>query len=185
MLKQLSNVLTGSDPQVRRKLLGIYGLLLVTNAAAWIWAFVSFRDHPVLLGTALIAYGLGLRHAVDADHIAAIDNVTRKLMQEKKRPVAVGFFFSLGHSTIIVIASLAVAAVASALNTRFAQYKELGGLISTSVSTLFLFTIALLNLLVLKSICEAWRRVRAGGAYVDDDFDMLLAERGFLARRAK
>ena len=182
MLKQLSNVLTGSDPQVQRKLFGIYGLLLVTNAGAWIWAFVSFWDHPVLLGTALIAYGLGLRHAVDVDHIAAIDNVTRKLMQEKKRPVAVGLFFSLGHSTIIVIASLAVAAVASVLNTRFAQYKELGGLISTSVSTVFLFVIAFLNLLILKSIFQAWRHVRAGGACVDDDFDMLLADRGFLAR---
>ncbi|MEA3087768.1 MAG: nickel/cobalt transporter (NiCoT) family protein [Paraburkholderia sp.] len=182
MLKQLSNVLTGSDPQVQRKLFGIYGLLLVMNVGAWIWAFASFRDHPVLLGTALIAYGLGLRHAVDADHIAAIDNVTRKLMQEKKRPVAVGFFFSLGHSTIIVIASLAVAAVASALNTRFTQYKELGGLISTSVSTLFLFAIAFLNLVILKSIFQAWRHVRAGGAYVDVDFDMLLANRGFLAR---
>ncbi|MFM0264314.1 HoxN/HupN/NixA family nickel/cobalt transporter [Paraburkholderia sediminicola] len=182
MLKQLSNVLTGSDPQVQRKLFGIYGLLLVTNAAAWIWAFVSFWDRPVLLGTALIAYGLGLRHAVDADHIAAIDNVTRKLMQEKKRPVAVGLFFSLGHSTIIVIASLAVAAVASVLSTRFAQYKELGGLISTSVSTVFLFAIAFLNLLILKSIFLAWRHVRAGGVYVDDDFDMLLADHGFLAR---
>jgi high-affinity nickel-transport protein len=182
MLKQLSNVLSGSDPQVQRKLLGIYSLLLVTNAAAWIWAFVSFRDHPVLLGTALIAYGLGLRHAVDADHIAAIDNVTRKLMQDKKRPVAVGFFFSLGHSTIIVVASLAVAAVAGVLSTRFVQYKELGGLISTSVSTLFMFAIAFLNLLIMKSIFQAWRHIRAGGAYVDDDFDMLLADRGFLAR---
>jgi high-affinity nickel-transport protein len=94
----------------------------------------------------------------------------------------VGFFFSLGHSTIIVIASLAVVAVASVLSTRFAQYKELGGLISTSVSTVFLFAIAFLNLLILKAIFQAWRHVRAGGAYVDDDFDMLLADRGFLAR---
>src|SRR6202000_110537 len=113
----------------------IYCVLLAFNLGAWLWAFIAFRHYPVLLGTALLAYGFGLRHAVDADHIAAIDNVTRKLMQEKKRPVAVGFFFSLGHSTIIVIASLAVVAVASVLSTRFAQYKELGGLISTSVST--------------------------------------------------
>ena len=69
---------------------------------AWLWALVAFRHYPLLLGTSLLAYSLGLRHAVDADHIAAIDNVTRKLMQEGKRPLFVGFFFSLGHSTIVV-----------------------------------------------------------------------------------
>src|ERR1700760_427115 len=135
MVSRLAQIFSDSGAKVRGKLFGIYGLLIAFNVLAWVCAFVAFRHHPVLLGTALIAYGLGLRHAVDADHIAAIDNVTRKLMQEKKRPVAVGFFFSLGHSTIIVIASLAVVAVASVLSTRFAQYKELGGLVSTSVST--------------------------------------------------
>ncbi len=73
---------------------------------------------PLLLGTALLAYSFGLRHAVDADHIAAIDNVTRKLMQEGKRPVAVGFMFSLGHSTIVVLGSAAIAATALALQHR-------------------------------------------------------------------
>ncbi|WP_144161417.1 HoxN/HupN/NixA family nickel/cobalt transporter [Paraburkholderia sp. BCC1885] len=182
MLHQLSTILSGSDARVRHRLFGIYGVLIAFNALAWIWALAVFHQRPVLLGTALIAYGFGLRHAVDADHIAAIDNVTRKLMQERKRPVAVGFYFSLGHSTIIVIASLAVAVVATALSTRFSQYKELGGTISTLVSTGFLFTIALLNLFVLKSIVQTWRNVRRGGAYVDDDFDALLANRGFLAR---
>jgi high-affinity nickel permease len=70
----------------------IYAVLLLANLAAWAWAVLVFRHQPVLLGTALLAYGFGLRHAVDADHIAAIDNVTRKLMQEGKRPVTVGFF---------------------------------------------------------------------------------------------
>ncbi len=74
--------------------------------AAWGWALSAFHDYPVLLGTAFLAYSFGLRHAVDADHIAAIDNVTRKLMQEGKRPVAAGFFFSLGHSTVVVLASV-------------------------------------------------------------------------------
>ena len=82
---------------VKGKVAGIYGVLLALNAAAWFWAFVAFRHYPLLLGTAFLAYSFGLRHAVDADHIAAIDNVTRKLMQEGKRPVAVGFLFSLGH----------------------------------------------------------------------------------------
>ena len=71
----------------------IYAILLAANVAAWAWAWIAFHDNPLLLGTAFLAYSFGLRHAFDADHIAAIDNVTRKLMQEGKRPVAVGFFF--------------------------------------------------------------------------------------------
>jgi nickel/cobalt transporter (NiCoT) family protein len=77
-----------------RRVFGIYCLLLLFNACSWIWAVMAFRGHPVLLGTAFLAYSLGLRHAVDADHIAAIDNVTRKMMQAGSRPVAVGFMFS-------------------------------------------------------------------------------------------
>lgn len=182
MLHQLSAVLASSNTRVRHRLFGIYGVLIAFNVLAWIWALIAFRTHPLLLGSALIAYGFGLRHAVDADHIAAIDNVTRKLMQEKKRPVAVGFFFSLGHSAVVVIASLAVAAVATALNTKFAAYRELGGTISTLVSTGFLFAIALLNLFVLKSVFETWRRVRSGASYADEDFDTLLASQGLLTR---
>ncbi len=94
MILRLAQIFSDSSTRVRAKLFGIYGLLIGINVVAWIWALVAFHEHPVLLGTALLAYGFGLRHAVDADHIAAIDNVTRKLMQEKKRPVAVGFFFS-------------------------------------------------------------------------------------------
>ncbi len=75
----------------RVEIIGLYGVLAVANLLAWALAFAAFYNHKLLLGTALIAYGFGLRHAVDADHIAAIDNVTRKLMQEGKRPIAVGF----------------------------------------------------------------------------------------------
>ncbi|WP_153135732.1 HoxN/HupN/NixA family nickel/cobalt transporter [Paraburkholderia agricolaris] len=182
MISQFAKVFSDSSTEVRSKLFGIYSLLIAINVLAWIWAVVAFRNHPLLLGTALLAYGFGLRHAVDADHIAAIDNVTRKLMQEKKRPVAVGFFFSLGHSTVVVLASVAVAITASAMQTRFDHYKEIGGIVGTLVSALFLFAIALMNLIILKSIYSAWRHVRSGGKYVEDDFDMLLADRGFLSR---
>ncbi|AJZ57646.1 high-affinity nickel transport protein [Paraburkholderia fungorum] len=182
MISQFAKVFSDSSTEVRSKLFGIYSLLIALNVLAWTWAVVAFRNHPLLLGTALLAYGFGLRHAVDADHIAAIDNVTRKLMQEKKRPVAVGFFFSLGHSTVVVLASVAVAITASAMQTRFDHYKEIGGVIGTLVSALFLFAIALMNLIILKSIYSAWRHVRNGGKYVEDDFDMLLADRGFLSR---
>ena len=87
-------------------------MLIAANLAAWGWALITFHDKPVLLGTAFLAYSFGLRHAVDADHIAAIDNVTRKLMQEGKKPLTVGLFFSLGHSTVVVLASIGIAITA-------------------------------------------------------------------------
>ena len=95
-----SNVAAGTaKPEwlgFRGRIVAIYAILIAANLAAWIWALVAFAHQPVLIGTAVLAYSLGLRHAIDADHIAAIDNVTRKLMQEGKRPVTVGFFFALG-----------------------------------------------------------------------------------------
>ena len=102
----------------RGRIIMIYGILIFANVSAWVWAFVEFAHQPVLIGTAVLAYSLGLRHAIDPDHIAAIDNVTRKLMQEGKRPVAVGFFFALGHSTVVVLASLAVALTTTALSSK-------------------------------------------------------------------
>src|ERR1700675_3145442 len=90
----------------KTRLIALYSLLVCANIAAGVWAFVLFSDDSVPLGTALLAYSLGLRHAVDADHIAAIDNVTRKLMQKGERPVSVGLYFSLGHSTVVVLASI-------------------------------------------------------------------------------
>jgi high-affinity nickel-transport protein len=167
---------------VKRKVAGIYGVLLAFNVAAWLWAFVAFRHFPVLLGTAFLAYSFGLRHAVDADHIAAIDNVTRKLMQEGKRPVAVGFMFSLGHSTIVVLGSAAIAGTALLLQHRMDAVRNIGGIIGTLVSTLFLFGIAFANLIVLRSIYAAFVRVRNGAPYIEEDLDLLLAGRGFLAR---
>src|ERR1700677_1314651 len=124
---------------LRARIIGVYGLLFTANVVAWAWALVAFRNYPVLLGTALLAYGFGLRHAVDADHIAAIDNVTRKLMQEGKRPVAVGLFFAMGHSTVVILGAAAIAGTAAALH--FEHAKILGGIISTSVSALFLIAI--------------------------------------------
>jgi nickel/cobalt transporter (NiCoT) family protein len=182
MLDHLVQIFNDSNSRVRSKLFGIYGVLIAINILAWVWALVAFHAYPVLLGTAMLAYGFGLRHAVDADHIAAIDNVTRKLMQEKKRPVAVGFFFSLGHSTVVVLASAGVALATSAMQGRFDNFKDIGGVIGTLVSAFFLFALALMNFLILRGIYRAWKHVRGGGAYVDDDFDMLLANRGFVAR---
>jgi high-affinity nickel-transport protein len=166
----------------RRKIAWVYALLLGFNIAAWVVAFVAFRGYPLLLGSCLLAYSFGLRHAVDADHIAAIDNVTRKLMQEGKRPVSVGFLFSLGHSTVVVVGSIAIAATALALQHRMDAAREIGAVVGTLVSTLFLFGIAIVNLIVLRSIYQTFLRVRRGEPYVDEDFDLLLNSRGFLSR---
>jgi high-affinity nickel-transport protein len=171
-----------ASSNVKGKVIAMYVLLGVFNVAAWTWAFVAFRGYPLLLGTGFLAYGFGLRHAVDADHIAAIDNVTRKLMQEGKRPVAIGFMFSLGHSTVVVLATAAIAATALALQHQMDAIKEIGGIIGTLVSAFFLFAIALINLMVLRSVYQAFMRVRRGERYVEEDFDLLLADRGLLAR---
>jgi high-affinity nickel-transport protein len=167
---------------IRGKVAGIYALLFVFNAGAWLWAVVAFHHFPVLLGTAFLAYSFGLRHAVDADHIAAIDNVTRKLMQEGKRPVAVGLMFSLGHSTIVVVGALLIAATALGLQHRLDHFRSIGGVIGTLISAVFLLAIAIVNLIVLRSVYRTFTRVRRGEPYVDEDFDLLLANRGFLAR---
>jgi high-affinity nickel-transport protein len=178
----LRSLFSDDATHVKRKVAGIYALLLVFNVAAWLWAFVAFRHFPLLLGTAFLAYSFGLRHAVDADHIAAIDNVTRKLMHEGKRPVAVGFLFSLGHSTIVVIGSAALAMAAAVLEQRTGALRAIGGVVGTLVSSCFLFAIALANLAILRSIWKVFVRVRAGEPYVEEDLDLLLSGRGLLAR---
>lgn len=164
------------------KALGLMLLLVVVNIGLWMGALVAFHQFPLLLGTALLAYTFGLRHAIDADHIAAIDNVTRKLMQQGQRPVAVGFFFSLGHSTIVVLACVAIAVTAMAFKSDLDAVHNVGGVIGTLVSALFLLIIAVINIFILISVCRTFQRVRKGGRYVEDDVNALLAGGGILAR---
>jgi high-affinity nickel-transport protein len=166
----------------RGRIVAVFAFLIAANLAAWIWALIAFVHQPVLIGTAVLAYSLGLRHAVDADHIAAIDNVTRKLMQEGKRPVAVGFFFALGHSTVVVLASLAVALTAHALSDELASYRQIGGVVGTSASALFLFIIAIANLIVLRGVYRASRVAERGDPVTEAQIDALLHQRGWLAR---
>jgi nickel/cobalt transporter (NiCoT) family protein len=177
------NVLFNDAPgNLRSRIAAIYGILLAFNLLAWIWAAVAFHHFPVLLGTALLAYSFGLRHAVDADHIAAVDNVTRKLMQEGKRPIAVGFMFSLGHSTVVVLGAAAIAGAALALQHRLDAFRNMASVAGTLISAFFLFGIAIVNLVVLRSVYRTFTRVRHGQPYVDEDLDILLGGRGFLAR---
>lgn len=167
----------------RKQVIGFYGFLGAINLGGWTWAFIAFRDNPVLLGTALIAYTFGLRHAADADHIAAIDNVTRKLMQEGKRPMALGLYFSLGHSTVVLLASLVVYFTASALQSRFSAFKEIGSIVGTSVSAIFLFGIAVLNVFILANVYRTFQKVRDGGSYDQQDVEMLVGQGGGFAAR--
>jgi high-affinity nickel-transport protein len=171
----------GAD-DMRARILSLGLFLVAANIAAWLWALAAFAGQPVLLGTAALAYSLGLRHGFDPDHIAAIDNVTRRLMQEGKRPVAVGFFFALGHSAVVVVASAAVALATTAFTERFAGLREVGGIVGTSASALFLFAIAAANIMVLRGVYAAFREARTGRAIPAEDVDILLGQRGWLAR---
>lgn len=156
--------------------------LVGANLAAWAWAWSAFQDRPTLLAAALLAWVFGLRHAVDADHIAAIDNVVRKLMQDGQESQAVGLWFSLGHSSIVVLASLAVAAAAATMQGRLGAAQEIGGVVGTLVSAGFLLAIAGANLAILLGIWRRFRQVRRGDQVDEEALDQLLSGRGLLAR---
>ncbi|AXB80202.1 HoxN/HupN/NixA family nickel/cobalt transporter [Novosphingobium sp. P6W] len=168
-------------PRLRPRILFLFAALLGANAAAWAWAFSAFHGDALMLGTALLAWSLGLRHAVDADHIAAIDNVTRKLMQDGQRPITVGLWFAIGHSAIVLIAATTIALAAGTL-TDFEAFGQTGGVIATIVSAGFLFAIAIMNLVILQGVWTRFQKVRRGGTYAEEDLDMLLAGRGLMAR---
>jgi high-affinity nickel-transport protein len=182
MLGPIRTIFGDGAANIRGRIIGLYAVLALANVAVWAWALITFREVPVLLGTSLLAYSFGLRHAVDADHIAAIDNVTRKLMQEGKRPLAAGFYFSLGHSTVVVLLTAVIAATTYALQGQFEALKDIGGLIGTGVSALFLFAIAIVNLFVLVAVWRSFRAVRRGEPLVEDDLNAFLAQRGLLGR---
>jgi len=153
--------------------------LIAANFAAWGLAFAVFHGNTVLLGAALLAFTLGCRHAVDADHIAAIDNATRKLVQIGQPSSATGLYFSLGHSTVVWLASAGIALMAGMAGSRFALLRQIGGTFGTGVSALFLLGMAAANLMVLKGILAAIRRRKGGDT---GDIADVLVPRGFLAR---
>ena len=182
MFSFLKAAVDDASADQRPKIGAIYFLLFAANALVWAWALVALAGRPTLLGTAFLAYVLGLRHAVDADHIATIDNVVRKLMQEGKRPVSVGLFFSLGHSLSIALAVAAIAATTFALQGRFEDFRSIGSVIGTGVSAFFLLTIAAINLVILRGVWKSFRRARRGEPVEEQELNLLLSGRGFLAR---
>jgi high-affinity nickel-transport protein len=170
MRNSVSNLFSDEAVGLRGKVVGISVLLVGANIAAWLWALSTLRNYPILLGTAMLAYTFGLRHAFDADHIAAIDNVTRKLMQEGKRPVAV------------VLLSVAIAITATALQSKFDNFTTVGAVAGALVSAVFLFAIAIANILVLMSIYRTFQIVKNGGKFAEEDLDLMLSRRGFMGR---
>src|SRR5262249_29522404 len=178
----LASILSDRAGNLRGRIVGLYVLLVTMNVGAWLWALWALRDFPLLLGTAVLAYTFGLRDALGPDHIAAIDNVTRTLMQAGKRPIAAGFFFSIGHSVVILAMSAAVAVAARAVEARFADFKAIGALLGTGISAFFLFAIALVNAAIFVSVYRTFRSVRAGAPLLDEDLNALLSGRGLLAR---
>lgn len=178
-----TSIMAAFQGGLRNRAIALATTLLAANIGIWLIAIIEFRGHPVLLGTAFLAYSFGLRHAVDADHIAAVDNITRKLMQDGRRPLAIGLVFSLGHSTIVVLLSAVVAATASVLQgPGFAQLRAIGGTISTAVSALFLLAIAAANMVVLLATWKSFRALRRGVPPTEENMDILLSGGGLMAR---
>src|SRR5713101_3748752 len=140
------------------RLSGFGGAVLLLHVLGWGLFLYYSRTNPALAGLGTLAYTFGLRHAFDADHIAAIDNTTRKFLQDGKRSMGVGFFFSLGHSTIVFSLAAGLAIAAKTVNSRIPGFHNVGGYIGASVSGTFLLLIGILNLLVLLDILGVFKR---------------------------
>ncbi|KIW14877.1 hypothetical protein PV08_07662 [Exophiala spinifera] len=137
----------------------IIALLILVNLVIWAICGLILTSHTHLLSTAALAYTLGLRHALDADHISAIDLMTRRLIATGQRPVTVGTFFSLGHSTIVVVTSIVVAATAAGVSSRFGSFSTVGGIIGTSVSAAFLILLGVMNAYILYKLIVQMRKI--------------------------
>ena len=179
-------------PGERARLAVMAAVILFLNASGWaIFVLTVMPQHfhyeklGVGLGVAITAWTLGLRHAFDADHISAIDNVTRKLMADGQRPLATGFFFALGHSSIIVAVgvgiSIAARAVFGAVVNPTSAYETLGGIVGTGLAACFLYLIAALNLVVLAGIARVFRDMRHG-KYSEEELEQQLQARGLMYR---
>jgi len=175
-----------STSSVSWRLTGLFGSVAVLHVVGWgMMLLLVAPRFPVMLGLGGLAYAFGLRHAFDADHISAIDNTTRKLLQEGKKPLGVGFFFSLGHSTVVFLIALALGFatqfVVSNVISANGELKSVGGLIGTGVSGVFLLLIGIVNLIILLDILKLFRRMRAG-AYDRPSLEHELVAGGLLTR---
>ncbi len=166
MASMVQTIARSFDRGERTRLGAFYGAIALLHVAGWVMLLTQAPRYPALLGLGGLAYSFGLRHAFDADHISAIDNTTRKLLQEHKKPVGVGFFFSLGHSTVVFLIALvlgfAVKALIEGVVSESGQLKNIGGMVGTTVSGVFLLLIGLLNLVILLDIIRVYQRMKRG-----------------------
>ena len=174
-----------ADTSTKTKIVSVLTLLMAGNILLWLLVWSLSGRFLFLAATGWLAYGFGLRHAVDADHISAIDNTTRKLMQEGKRPVGVGFFFSLGHSTIVLSLCAALALSTAYVQKHMPQWQGLGGVVGTLISGLFLYVIGIINLVVLWNLFQTFRDISRGKNVEDGHMGDMLDGRGLLGRLFK
>ena len=162
-------------------LAGLYGVIAILHISGW-WLYLHYAaGYPALIGLGLVAYLFGLRHAFDADHIAAIDDTVRYMLQKGRRPLSVGLYFSLGHSTIVLALAVAIAFAATAVKDGLPDLKAIGSVLGAVVSGTFLWAIGVLNLLVLLDILGVWKKAKAG-THDHKHLDELLAKRGLMNR---
>jgi high-affinity nickel-transport protein len=161
---------------------GFFGFVVLLHILGW--GFFLYYSHDfgsVYAGAGALAYSFGLRHAFDADHISAIDDTTRFLMQKGKKPLGVGFFFSLGHSTIVFMLSLGIAFAAQAVQRHIHTFQKIGNVVGATIAGSFLWLVGILNLIVLIGIIKVWREMKTG-AYDKDQLEELMLQRGFMNR---
>jgi high-affinity nickel-transport protein len=169
------------SPSEWARLTGLYGFVAGLHGLGW-GLYVHYAGaYPSLVGLGFVAYMFGLRHAFDADHIAAVDDTVRYMLQKGKRPLGVGFFFSLGHATVVLGLAIAIACAASAVKRDWPQLQNLGGLVGASVSGTFLWVIGILNLTVLLDILNVWEKAKAG-THSHAHLEELLLRRGLINR---
>jgi high-affinity nickel-transport protein len=166
---------------VRARLIAVFSAVGFLHVLGITLLVVAAFRYPMMLGLGALAYSLGLRHAFDADHISAIDNTTRKLLQQGQKPMAVGFFFSLGHSTVVFCMAVGLAVAAQLISQGIEGFKTLGGILGTSISALFLYIIGIINLVVLIDIVRIFREMR-GGQYDEKMLEDRLMARGLMNR---
>jgi nickel/cobalt transporter (NiCoT) family protein len=163
------------------RLAGLYGFIGFLHVLGW-GLYLHYAGHfPQLVGLGFVAYMFGLRHAFDADHIAAVDDTVRYMLQKGKRPLGIGFFFSLGHSTVVLALAIGIAFAATAVKTEIPQLRNIGAVIGAGVSGTFLWIIGILNLLVLLDILKVWQKAKSGG-HSHAHLELLLQKRGLLNR---
>ena len=163
------------------RLAGLYGFIACLHILGWGLFLYYASRYPALVGVGLVAYMFGLRHAFDADHIAAVDDTVRYMLQKGKRPLGIGFFFSLGHSTIVFILAAAVTVAAIVTKNDLPELQKLGGVIGASVSGIFLWIIGILKLLVLLDILKVWQKAKTG-KHSHTHLQELLMKRGLINR---